>query len=167
MKTNQVTTRRKAPVGARRRGRQLALALLYAADVGHRSLTEIIQQTGAMLNILIPSWQMPPQEAVKIGAEIEAFGSQLVRQYLEHTEVIDKTISEQAEGWRIERMPVVDRNILRLALTEMWYLPEVPIGATIDEAVELAKEYATAESGKFINGILGAVSRQQVAEAPD
>ena len=167
MKANQPTTRRQAPVGARRRARQLGLALLYGADAGHKSLSEVLEQASVILGILMESWQMSPQEVAKLSAEVEAFGRQLAQQYLQNAQVIDTVINEQAQGWRIERMPVVDRNILRLALAEMWYIPEVPVGVTIDEAVELAKEYATAESGKFINGILGAVARQQLAESLD
>lgn len=164
MKANQPTTRRKAPAGARRRGRQFGLALLYAADVGQKSLSEVLAQADAILETMMECWQMSSQEMAKLSAEIEAFGCLLAQQYLEHGHNIDKTITEQAEGWSIERMPLVDRNILRLALGEIWYLPDVPIGATIDEAVELAKKYATPESAKFINGILGAVVRQQVLQ---
>lgn len=164
MKTDQPAVRQKAVVGARRRARQFGLTLLYAADVSNKPLAEVIEQARPMLNALMDYWQMSPQEIEKLSAEIWAFGCQLASQYLEHAQIIDRIISAQAEGWRLERMPVVDRNILRLALGEMWYLPEVPIGVTIDEAVELAKEFATAESSKFINGILGAVARQQAPE---
>ena len=165
MKGDALTTRSR--VGARRRGRELGLALLYAADISHNSPSHIMQQAGAVLSMLLEHWGMSRQEVVKLTAQIEAFGCRLAELYFQYAEIIDRTISEQAEGWRIERMPLVDRNILRLALVEMWYVPDVPVGATIDEAVELAKEYATPESGKFINGILGAVARQEAAEVPE
>ncbi len=65
-------------------------------------------------------------------------------------------------------MPVVDRNILRMAMAELLYLGDIPVGATIDEAVDLAKEYGTADSGKFVNGILGTVARElQERSDPD
>ena len=145
----------------------MGLALLYAADVGRRSLSEVLEQAGAMLDTMMEYWEMPRQERAKLSPEAKAFGCRLAQQYLQHAEIIDKTITEQAEGWRLERMPLVDRNILRLALAEMWYLPDVPIGATIDEAVELAKEFGTPESGKFINGILGAVASQLVQNSSE
>ena len=63
-------------------------------------------------------------------------------------------------------MPVVDHNLLRMALAELLYLPDIPLGATIDEAVDLAKAYGTAESSKFINGILGAVARELPDKRP-
>ena len=158
---------RKAPVGARRRGRQLGLALLYAADVGRKDLSEVIEQAPATLATMMESWQMSRREMAKLRAEVVTFGCQLLQEYLQHAAVIDETITEQAEGWSLERMPLVDRNILRLALAEMWYLPDVPIGATIDEAVELAKEYATPESGRFINGILGVLARELLPQGSD
>ena len=166
MTSDQPTTRSRSRVGARRRGRELGLALLYAADVRHNRPSDIMQQAGVILNMLLEHWAMSRQEIVKLVAEVEAFGRRLAEAYFQYAEIIDTTISRQAEGWRIERMPLVDRNILRLALAEMWYVPDVPVGPTIDEAVELAKEYATPESGKFINGILGAVARQEASEVP-
>jgi len=154
----------KPVAGARRRARQFSLALLYAADVTGKPLDEVIEQARVIFNVLIDCWQMSPAEIAKLSDEIWGFGRQLAQRYMEHAQTIDRIISQQAEGWRLARMPVVDRNILRLALAEMWYLPEVPVGATIDEAVELAKEFATPESGKFINGILGAVARGEATE---
>lgn len=73
---------------------------------------------------------------------------------------IDKTLTELASGWSLERQAVVDRNILRLAGYEMLFLPNIPAAASINEAVELAKKYSTAESGRFVNGVLGALAQR-------
>jgi N utilization substance protein B len=75
----------------------------------------------------------------------------------DHVEVIDAAIAARARGWALDRMPVLDLNILRLGSFELAYRPEVPIAVAIDEAVELAKRFSTDESGKFVNGVLSAL----------
>ena len=82
----------------------------------------------------------------------------------EHREAIDAVISAASTRWRIERMPVVDRNILRLGTYELLFT-DVPVGVAISQCVELAKEYSTANSGSFVNGVLSAVAEQRDAEA--
>ena len=82
----------------------------------------------------------------------------LVGGVLEHREDIDKTVAGLSEGWALDRQPAVDRNILRMAAYEIMFRPDIPPGASINEAVELAKKYSTAESGKFVNGVLGALA---------
>jgi transcription antitermination protein NusB len=71
---------------------------------------------------------------------------------------IDDRVSRLSEGWALDRQPAVDRNILRIAAFEIMFLPEIPSGPSINEAVELAKKYSTAESGRFVNGVLGALA---------
>ena len=73
-------------------------------------------------------------------------------------EEIDRRIAQLSEGWALDRQPAVDRNILRMASYEVLYLPDVPAGASINEAVELAKKFSTAKSGRYINGVLGALA---------
>jgi N utilization substance protein B len=75
----------------------------------------------------------------------------------DHVEVIDAAIAARARGWALDRMPVLDLNILRLGSFELAYRPEVPIAVAIDEAVELAKRFSTDDSGKFVNGVLSAL----------
>lgn len=75
----------------------------------------------------------------------------------EHREEIDRTIARHATGWRVERMPVVDRNVLRLGIYELHYT-DTPVGVVLDEAVELAKRFSTERSGRFVNGVLAAVA---------
>lgn len=86
-----------------------------------------------------------------------AFAQKLVRGVCEQRDQIDKSIEALAQGWRLERQVSVDRNILRMAGYEMLFMPGVPAGATINEAVELAKKYSTAESSRFVNGVLGSL----------
>jgi N utilization substance protein B len=73
---------------------------------------------------------------------------------------IDALISDHARSWALDRMPVVDRQLLRVATFEILSRPDVPCAVIIDEAIELAKEYSTEESGRFVNGILAALSRE-------
>ncbi len=75
-----------------------------------------------------------------------------------HGDQIDRTISEYADNWSLERMPIIDRNILRMCLYEMIYESEIPFSVSINEAVELAKTYGTEESSKFVNGVLGKIA---------
>jgi N utilization substance protein B len=77
-----------------------------------------------------------------------------------HLERIDAIISSFAEGWTIERMPAIDRLILRMAIFEFLERPSVPLAVVIDEAVELAKRFSTDDSGRYVNGVLGAAGRQ-------
>ena len=157
-------TSRTDQVGARRRARELCLALIFAAEIGGQGSGQVFEQARAILGMLLEQWQLDSNEVEKLGAEIEGYGRRLAQQYYAHSMPIDELITQYSEGWALARMPAVDRNILRMALAEMFYMPEVPVGVTIDEAVELAKEYGTEDSSKFINGILGAVAREQVEE---
>lgn len=109
----------------RSEAREVAFAELYAADVA---------QT-------LPAQDLP------------ARAQRYVDGVWEHREALDERIGEAATGWRVERMPPVDRNILRLGLYELSYT-DTPVGVVISEAVELAKRYSTARSGAFVNGVL-------------
>lgn len=90
-----------------------------------------------------------------------AFAYKLTQGVFDQREQIDASIEALAQGWRLERQVAVDRNILRMAGFEMLFMPGVPGGATINEAVELAKKYSTAESSRFVNGILGSLIVQR------
>lgn len=84
----------------------------------------------------------------------------LVLGVFEHQESIDGLISRHSTGWTIERMPVLDRNILRIAIFELTNRDEVPTAVILDEAVELAKRFSTDDSGRFVNGVLAAVASE-------
>jgi len=131
-------------MGKRRQARELALKVLFQVDVG----------------------KCPPQEALELSCEAApydketvAFARELVEGAVAACEHLDSIISRYAEDWTLDRMANVDRNILRLAAYEMLFRPDIPCGVSIDEAVDLAKKYSTEQSGKFVNGILGSLSR--------
>jgi N utilization substance protein B len=93
------------------------------------------------------------------------FTKRLVSGTLRHRDALDTIISKQADNWRLARMPIVDRNILRLALFELLHEPETPRPVVIDEALEIAKRFSTPRSSQFINGILDGVLKARAAEA--
>lgn len=128
------------PAGTtRRRGaRKIALDVLYEHDVSGVSTAEILGR-------------YDPEPA-------HEFAGVLVRGVIEHRAELDHLIASYAEDWTIERMPVIDRNLLRLGTFELLHLDDVPPAVTINEAVELAKTYSTEDSGRFINGILGRIA---------
>jgi len=129
-------------VGVRRRGRWCALQVLYGLD-----LNGGISSVQAMAN---------HRRAfdTDLDARSELFASQLVNGTLERTSEIDDVIQSASRNWRLDRMSCVDRNILRLATYELGYCAEVPTKVVINEAVELAKRFGTAEAPAFVNGIL-------------
>ena len=88
----------------------------------------------------------------------------LVRGVAEHAPELDGYIAKYAKGWNFARIPLVASAIMRVAMYEILYMPEIPNGAAINEAVEIAKKYETPETVKFINGILGTFVRQEITE---
>ena len=123
---------------SRSRCREWALQLLYQTEYrGHR-LGEVPQ-----------FWRHFGK-----GAEVPAYLVKLVEGVAAHQKELDTLIRQHSEHWRLERMALVDRNLLRLALYELLHQPEVPVKVVINEAVELAKRYGSEDSGAFINGIL-------------
>ena len=136
-------------MGSRRTSRELALRALFQVDVARVAAEE------AVAAILDPQ---------RYSAETLEFARALAAGTTSHRGRIDGVIERYARGWTLDRMANVDRNILRLAIFELLYLPEVPPSVTVDEAVELAKKYSTAESGRFVNGILGNVIRNLEGE---
>jgi N utilization substance protein B len=89
----------------------------------------------------------------------DGFAADLVRGAVDHLSTLDERIAKHAENWRMERMPAVDRNILRLAVYEMIY-GATPAAVAIDEALELARKFSTEESVQFVNGVLDAIHRE-------
>ena len=92
--------------------------------------------------------------------EVKAFAQGLVEGVTRERAVLDQIISGSAEHWRIERMAVVDRNILRVAVYELAWLPDTPPVVVLDEAIEVGKKFGSEQSGSFINGILDAVRKR-------
>ena len=118
--------------------------MLFQIDVGKQPVDEVVE--GALA------------QSVLEGANRE-FAESLVRGALEHQTDIDRMLEKLTTDWALDRQAAVDRNILRLTAYEVLYCLETPVAAVINEAVELAKKYSTAESGRFVNGVLGALAR--------
>ena len=115
------------------------MSLLYEAEAKNMTPSEVLD-----------ALPVPPDD----------FAAELVVGVTDHQEEIDGLIRRFAKGWSLERMPVIDRNLLRMAIFELAHRPDVPTGAVISEAVELAKTYSTDESGKFVNGMLGRIAEE-------
>jgi N utilization substance protein B len=103
----------------------------------------------------------PPAELLEQRAT--AFSRELVDGVREHSAELDELIERYAQGWSLDRIAPLERNILRVALYELLHRPDVPAEVAIDEAVEAAKELCSADAPGFVNGILGAVEREEVA----
>ncbi|NCO35247.1 MAG: transcription antitermination factor NusB [Armatimonadetes bacterium CG2_30_59_28] len=138
-------------MGKRRKSRILALQWLYQMDITDGE----------------------PQESMDIEAdwapddpEIRAFARKLVEGVHCHRAELDAIITQYASGWSLDRLALVDRNLLRMALLEINHMPDVPHRVAINEAVELAKTFSTAESGRFVNGILGNYARSSIIDDP-
>ncbi|HEV2370381.1 MAG TPA: transcription antitermination factor NusB [Acidimicrobiales bacterium] len=125
--------------GSRRVARERALALLYEAEAKEQDLAA-----------LVADLPVPP----------DSYALELVEGVAGKAEAIDGLIGRLAPQWPLERMPAVDRNLLRLAVYELAYRPEIPVGVVIDEAIELAKQYSTEDSGRFVNGVLSAAAAE-------
>ena len=126
-------------VGSRREGRERALSLLYEAEVKEMAPAALLEDL--------------PMRA-------EPFVADLVAGVGTHLDRIDELIERFAIDWTLDRMPAVDRNLLRLAVYELVERPDVPLAAVISEAVELAKRYSTDESSRFVNGVLAGVAAE-------
>jgi N utilization substance protein B len=133
-------------MASRRKARQRALQILFSWDARRRPVDEAINEYYDALY----AEERP---------ERDPFVIDLVRGTVQQVEQIDERITRHAEHWRIERMPGVDRNILRLAVYEMVHAG-TPAPVTIDEALELARKYSGEESVQFVNGVLDAVRRE-------
>jgi N utilization substance protein B len=147
--------------GARRRARELALAILFQADVASLGPGPAIERLRSTLALLAEAWGMPPAERRKLGPQIEHFAVRLVEAYFERADEIDARLEHLAQDWTLERMPATDRNVLRLAAAELLALTDTPLSVALDEAVEIARLYGTPASGKFVNGVLAALAREE------
>lgn len=126
-------------MSSRRRSREMAIQVLYQVDMVQSDLAEA-------LRLFCEHFKAPES--------IRDFAFELARGAYEHREEVDNLIKQFSEHWRLERMPTVDRNILRLAIYELLYQPDIPAKVSINEAVDLGKKYGSEDSGSFINGIL-------------
>src|SRR6267143_7205589 len=133
-------------MGSRRKARECALQMLFAADVAETPSDEVVRTYWAELG------------ESELDDTARDFATRLASGTLANLELLDERIRSRAEHWRISRMAVVDRNILRLAVYEFLYEP-TPRTVAINEALEIARRFSTYEATQFINGILDAIKR--------
>ncbi len=138
-------------MSARTKARKRALDVLFAADVRGETAEQSLEA-----------------ESLRAAARPERASSwpyarEIVQGVIDHATEIDEAIGSHSTSWPLDRMPAVDRGILRIAVWEARYNPEVPVGVAVDEAVELAKELSTDDSPKFVNGLLMAIVRDEDA----
>jgi N utilization substance protein B len=134
---------------SRHRAREAALQMLYQWEVGR----------GSMVEVQSSYWTHGPAAEEPMGEDLQAFAGSLTTGVAATLDQIDPLIAEAAEHWRIERMAVMDRLILRLAVYEFLHQPDTPARVVINEALELARTFSTDDAVRFINGILDAIRR--------
>jgi transcription antitermination protein NusB len=132
-------------MGQRRKARECALQILFQLEFN----------SGDPKDLLKVYWE--PQKASR---PIREYGTWIVETILGHGEAIDEAIQAASKNWRLARMAVVDRNILRIAVCELLYEPALVPAIVMDEAIEIAKRYSGEESAVFVNGVLDAVVRR-------
>jgi transcription antitermination protein NusB len=138
-------------IGARRRGRECALQVLYSLDLNSSLSTA---------QALAHYWRAFQDDGDDKDASIASFAEDLVNGAVEHQAELDDIIQRASKNWRLDRMARVDRNLLRLATYELRFHPDVPAKVVINEAIEVAKRYGTAESPTFVNGLLDRISQE-------
>lgn len=98
--------------------------------------------------------ELPAMVALAGADDVRDFAVAQVKRYLDHKDEVDAKLQEAAENWSVDRMASLDRDVMRLAVGELLWAPEIPVEVAINEAVELAKKYGTPDSGRFVNGVL-------------
>jgi N utilization substance protein B len=136
-------------MGHRRKAREYALQGLYMYEISSTPIEELVKLQ--WVEKTIPD-------------NIHEFAATLIQGSAEHMEEIDDLIIKHSKNWKFERLSLVDKSILRLSIFSMLYLKDVPVVVTINEGIELGKIYGGEGSGQFINGILDAVRKHELAE---
>jgi N utilization substance protein B len=137
-------------MGTRRKSRELAMQMLFQADLGKQKPEQVTELF----------WDARDD----VDDETRGFADDLFRIACEREDQIDVLIQKHAQNWRLERMAVVDRNLLRAATAEMLAYPKTPTAVIINETLEVARRYAAPESVNFLNGVLDAIGRELLAE---
>ena len=140
-------------MGSRRKARECALQMLFAADVAQTRVDDLVRDFWSELS------------DAELDEHARDFATRLVIGTLANVTEVDERIRSRAEHWRISRMALVDRNVLRLAVYEFLY-ERTPRTVTINEALEIARRFSTYEATQFINGILDAIKRDLDTELP-
>ncbi len=133
-------------MGTRRKSRELAMQMLFQGDLGKQKPEEVEKLF----------WGSRED----VDEETRGFADDLHRLATQREDEVDALIQKHAQNWRLERMPVVDRNLLRAAVAEMLGYPKTPAAVVINETLEIARRYAAPESIHFLNGVLDAVGRE-------
>lgn len=142
-------------MGARRRARELALKALYRADLTGEDMVRSLDSVVELLGKGDPGEDNIGREHQgSISREVWEFARRLVCGVKEKLPLLDELIDESAEHWKLERMTIVDRNILRLGAYELLFCPDIPEKVSINEAVELGKKFGAEDSPSFVNGVL-------------
>ena len=134
-------------MSARRKARKRALDVLFSADINEQPLAEALSDAEARSNV-------EPERSSSWG-----YAREIVQGLVEHAEDVDHRLRETSQSWPLERMPTVDRAVLRVATWEMLYNPEIPAAVAIAEAVNLVNELSTEASSGFVHGILAAIAK--------
>lgn len=133
--------------GSRRQSREAALQVLYLQDLGRSSLDFVPER----------AWSEEP-----LDVKARAFAARLAAGVQDKQASLDQLIEKYAQNWTLARMASIDRCVLRLAAYELVYESDTPINVIINEAVDIAKKFSTAESGKFVNGILDKIKSERI-----
>jgi transcription antitermination protein NusB len=136
----------RSPMGTRRKSRELALQMLYQADLGAQQSDDVRRTF----------WQGRGD----VEPEVQGFAEDIFRVAQERSPEIDRLIEDHAENWRMDRMAAVDRNVLRAAVAEMLAFPQTPRAVVINEAIEIVRKFSAPESAQFINGVLDSIGKQ-------
>ena len=134
----------------RREGRELALQALYSKD--------LVQDANFALKRIIESFGEGDEPTLEVNSKAYAFASELVTSVAAHLADIDARIADKSKHWSMARMARVDLNILRLAVFELVYRPDIPKNVTMNEAIEVAKKFGADDSASFVNGILDEIA---------
>ena len=134
-------------MGKRRKSRESALQVLYQLD--------ITKENASQTFIQFQDYFSPKEKE-------DEFAEHLVLGVMEHFREIDRLIEQYSENWRLDRMDIIDRNLLRIAIFELLYCEEIPPKVTLNEAIDLGKRYGSEESGGFINGILDRIQNEAI-----
>lgn len=125
-------------MGFRRKAREYALQMLYQYDISHE-----------VEHLINEFWS-----SKEASDNVRKFSNNIVEGVIKNLTIIDNKISQSAKNWSVNRMAVVDRNIIRIAVFELLFIKDIPVKVTINEAIEIAKRFAGEDSSSFVNGIL-------------
>jgi transcription antitermination factor NusB len=135
----------------RTKAREIVMAILYQMDISESPLAEVLGNYWEEHHVTDP--------------DIRQFTERILRGTVQELPSIDELLTKYADNWHLDRMAAVDRNILRFSVYELLYMPDIPPKVTINEAVNIAKKYSLAESGKFVNGVLDKINHTEKPRA--